>query len=129
MARSSRQDFAFFEAPDDFAGFLRVNDLVIVCGARGITIEAAVQEPMEDDLLGAEAVEERERPTVSADPKEEPVDPEEDEAPAREPVQLALPFPVSGRRRGRQPSSRAERPSLAIAGMQRTPRGVTPKRE
>ena len=48
MARSSGLRLALFEAPAELAGFLRVNDLIIVCGAGHMTIEAAVPETCDD---------------------------------------------------------------------------------
>jgi hypothetical protein len=82
---------------DDLGAYLRANDLVVVCGSGTLGIEDAIVEPAE----GFDSV-------TSADPGAgDATVGEQCPGPVpvqRGPVQLALPFTVGGRRRGRGPA-------------------------
>ncbi|MFD0525544.1 recombinase family protein [Paractinoplanes durhamensis] len=118
--RAWTTDLAFLQTPDDLAAFLRASDLVIVCGWGTVAIEAALSASIDEGPLTSGELDGLALAPIPEEGKER------DPGPSG-PVQLMLPFPAVGRRRGR--GSLPPTSLIAQPQKQRTPLGFTPKRE
>jgi site-specific DNA recombinase len=132
MARASRVNFAFFEVPDELASFLRVNELVIVCGARASRsrrLSRRLRRTQRPASKSSRSANNRQRPSMPRKTKAErtPAPRKRKRPVARCSWRCPALCPTAGGAAAQSPGRNARR--RPERENRKTPRGLTVKRE